>query len=636
MKKIIYLIIGIVSIALSYNVAYADDCYESLYENVYTCKAKGISSYCTLEAKLTGSQNSPMDLYQSTYCDIIRDSDDAIFKIIAEQFKAEDPKMDKDKVKKILTERMDPAYSRVKTAYEREKIMYQTRQSLMQKFQASEMWYNGDITDSPFDLILDLNLIEIVLFGGQAEWVDDVWKWPKGSDDKKTAETGTAAGETPTGTTPTVEEGGTKEPKTPTAESPIDQFECVPDDNLGGLLGGGKPDASGTKPPGVIPPSCGNNKLDSGETCDDGNNKAGDGCSESCETEAGANLSCKDNEAVTFKQLSQTADKKTGGQTTTGKSGDTTGKTPEPPPLNCPPGSTATKKPTTQAEKEAKVKQDPNYPGPFIGGVLKNYPPSEQTDCPPGETYVEASAAGQYGGTCISTSFCSDFEPIRTKLFGADYKKDPAKEAAAAALEVSVCVNVKKVKRPESPYPLNQGCIDCNILAMNDIMSKLLDKNVNPLQNSMQSWGSSNRWGPTVSFNLNVLVKRAVNAISSPKYAKDFIGTEKPEKAVVQSQQQASNNIDPNKTSDVPQTTEEKDVTKRLEDLWQDTQKKNEAQKEFLKNYRMTGDASADQLAYGGIIAKLRELQASFQKIQEKYVDLALATKFQEKAKCSF
>ena len=305
MKKLVLSIIGIISIALSVTVAYADDCTSSAYDKIFNCKAKKIYSYCAPDAKLA-RQTPSFNLYEGAYCNQLADNDDDIYKTVAEQFKIEDPKMDKDKIKKILTDKIDPAYDRVKTAYGREKIMAQTKQSLKQQFSGSEIWYNGKLSDSPFDLVVDLNLIEIVLFGSKAQWQDDVWKFPKDRNTDNTSDNGITPGQTITGPeTPPAGEG-TPETPTPTAQTPPDQYECVPNDTLGGILGGAQNPNTGATPPEQIPVLCGNGKIDSGETCDDGNNIAGDGCSENCQKEDGADLSCKDNEAVTFKQLSKT------------------------------------------------------------------------------------------------------------------------------------------------------------------------------------------------------------------------------------------------------------------------------------------------------------------------------------------
>jgi cysteine-rich repeat protein len=66
------------------------------------------------------------------------------------------------------------------------------------------------------------------------------------------------------------------------------QVECWGADESG-QLGGGRAEASPrfTEIPGLSTRRCGDGALFSGESCDDGNDLAGDGCSESCAVEAG-------------------------------------------------------------------------------------------------------------------------------------------------------------------------------------------------------------------------------------------------------------------------------------------------------------------------------------------------------------
>ena len=53
------------------------------------------------------------------------------------------------------------------------------------------------------------------------------------------------------------------------------------------LLGGCGGDETSDAPAAVVEDSCGNGQLDGIETCDDGNSQGGDGCSSSCQIEAG-------------------------------------------------------------------------------------------------------------------------------------------------------------------------------------------------------------------------------------------------------------------------------------------------------------------------------------------------------------
>ena len=630
MKKFISLIIGVLSFGISFGIAHADDCQSTLYDSDFSCKTKDTYSYCTSDAKLK-RKGPKFNIYETTYCDVIKNRDDEIYEALANQLKVEDPTMTKDKVKSILTDTLYPDYVRVKAAYENEKIISQSKASLKRQFQNSEIWYNGTLTDSPFDLIVDLNLIEIILFGNKATWQDNVWTWPpNNATTPPSEEAGTPAGQTPGGAPPV---GAPAGPAQPTGAVPAPEYECVPNDEITNIIesGKGKP----VLPPGTIPESCGNGKVENNETCDDGNNKSGDGCSEACQLEVGTDLSCQDKDAITFKKFSALAgSKKAGIAAGAGGAAGGAGPSPETPPINCPPGSTAVEKPA-QAEAPTTIPQNPNYPGPFVGGVPKEFPPTNKTDCPPGESNVEINLAGHTESTCMPTGFCLDFESTRIKLFGADYAKDPMKKDLAAAIEASVCVDVTKVKRPESPYSLNDGCVDCHILAMDDIMAKMLEKNVTPLQNSMQSWGTSNRWGPTVSFNINILTKRLIKGFVSPKYAKES-EMEKANKAQQANKQNTSNQLDQNQTITKPTEPVTQSAGEVLGRYQTSEDTKQQQQSEFLEQYRFVGNATAEQQAYAGIMTKLNELRASFQKIQEYYTKLSTAAKFQEKSKCSY
>jgi len=643
MRKTYLFIIGLLTLTLSFTgqaMAQSSNqpntsCSDSLYENNFSCSRLDVESYCNFSAKL-GRSNPEYNLYEEVYCNIAKDTDDDIYKILAEQFKVETPNMNEATIKDILENpKIDDSgdagatsselYRRVKTSYDRERITYQTKESLKQQFKFAEMWADGTLSNAPFDLIVDLNLIEIIMFGSQAVWKDNVYVWPKDSSDGGTAEgdNGITPGQTPTG--PASGAGTNQPPDSSASAGPgIDQYECEPIDKGKELVDNGI-----VPKPGDVPAGCGDGKKEGDEECDDGNVRAGDGCSEACKKEDVTSLSCQDNEAVTLKPFVPKSQAETGNKPGASDGGGGSSE----PPINCPPGSKAVKKST---DKNIVIKQDPNYPGPFVGGILKNFPKSNKGQCPPGSKYTEVSLFGQSAGRCIPHEFCTpDFEKVRKKLFGDNYRNDPAKKKAAEAIEASVCVEFKKINRPESPYSVVEGCIDCQIQAMNDVMEKLLEKNVAPLQNSMQSWGTSNRWGPSVSFDLNVLVQRGLNAIKSPEFASKS-QKEGIDKYVKELNQKTTKKLDPNKEQANPTAVDTVQFG-QIHSRYQFSKEKEKTEKsEALRNYSMTADASADQVVHAGLVNKLRELKDSFKRIQEKYVQLALAATFHQKAECSF
>jgi hypothetical protein len=270
-------------------------------------------------------------------------------------------------------------------------------------------------------------------------------------------------------------------------------------------------------------------------------------------------------------------------------------------------------------------------------------PKSKKTDCPPGASYVEVEVAGEKYGTCMTTSMCADFDDIRDKLFP-DYQTlkakedkttaDEAKLAGMEAVEAVVCVGVRKVDRPESPYATNEGCINCHILAMVDIMDKTLQKNVTPLENSMQSWGTSNRWGPTLAFNLNTITQRFISPLTHHDLRPFPTDKEKADKHAEQANETAKKTDDTN-TPPAPASTVK--VEKAADNLNRKIKTIQEAKTEFqenLKNYKLTGDARSDQIAHSKVISKLNELKASFESILGKHMKLSSGTGLGEKTEC--
>ncbi|MBI5422142.1 hypothetical protein HZA44_03335 [Candidatus Peregrinibacteria bacterium] len=299
-------------------------------------------------------------------------------------------------------------------------------------------------------------------------------------------------------------------------------------------------------------------------------------------------------------------------------------------PIDCPPGSTATVEPP---------KQSPNYPGPNVGGVLKAFPPSKKPDCGEGMSSAEITIFGETQSRCVPTSACGDYEAARKLIFGDNYKNDPETAKAAETLEAFVCINVLMVERPESPYPVNEGCIDCHVLGMNDLMSKLLENNVSCLENNMQAWGLSNRWGPKVAFNLDVIQSFSAN------WLKRKLGGQKPDltpqqeaqERAKQIEQDATHKLDPNRKTDEP-TVDTLQGTDTI--ISREARAKELAQiakNEGLKFYRLASESeSVDQKFNSSVSTMLEQMLGSFGRLQDLYVSIATGLKFKEKEECTF
>lgn len=183
-------------------------------------------------AKFCNPPDRTESIYEDIYCDVAmggnEDMDDEMFEAIAEQLGYDITITDKGRLAKFIydtgmdtdcasinqfitdedieyddlpsdiqdacrkEDNMDPwtawirILSKVQSAYNKEKVLYHTKKTLEYEFKAAENFYDGelrDFGDAPFDLIVDLNLIETVLFGSKAKWDTnaDVWQWP--SDD---------------------------------------------------------------------------------------------------------------------------------------------------------------------------------------------------------------------------------------------------------------------------------------------------------------------------------------------------------------------------------------------------------------------------------------------------------------------
>jgi len=668
MKKLLLLIIGIAlgTGLLAGRPAYAQnsavsDCANTLYSPDFRCQQENTFHYCSPLAQ-TGYIGG-YNIYKDAYCNITEEVEDEVIDVLAEQFQPEDPNWDRDQLEFVLygtfktsienflidtygsidtgklpaivreayfgnksLTQQNKLYERVKKAYDREKIIHQSKESLKQQFKNNEIWANGSLSDSPFDLIVDLNLIELILFGSKAKWVDDVYSFGStgddgggGGDEEASGGEGEGEGET---------EEATIDEETAGEEDPeaFDGYECISDEEYEELFGEDQEEGllvEGEAEPGSIPKNCGNLKLNPGEECDDGNTRAGDGCSESCQLESGTSLSCQDPNAVTFQQLPDS-------QTDTGEgSASGEGDEGDEPPITCPEGST----PVSQhvVDQARGVEQPPNYPGPFIGGVLKNFPPSNKPACAQGETEFSVTIGDEVKTRCIPTKLCADPDDFRAFLM--DAFGLPAK--AVEPIEAIICVDVFTYQRPESPYPMEAGCVDCHILAMNDVMEKLLENNIAPLVNNMAAWGMSNRWGPSFTFDLVTSVKAKL-LTPSPKY-EDKSPIEIADEYFKQTAQNAQKRLDPNEEQEkiASPIMEISAVDYLQEKIGRDAKAQSQIERS-LKNYRMVTDAEVDQEFHNDVPDLLNQILQSFGRLQDKYIGLSLATNFATKPKCEF
>ncbi len=392
-------------------------------------------------------------------------------------------------------------FTDVQNAFYKERAIFFNKLSLKTKFEASEKYWDGQIggfTDAPFDLVLDLNLIEQVLFGSQATWLQDVYHFPTEEGD-----------------------GDDEQNLDNQLDLELDEDEDVPDDQVNqddeAAADCVLPDDPDADPNAIaLLPLCGNGAVDilSGEACDDGNLTSGDGCNQFCQLEnTGSSNLCQDPDAVTFKSPSNQAQNQN-------NIDDLTDPT-------CPPGYVPKKEDTLGS---LNTPQLDSYPGPAVGGTLKQFPDSERPICGPGTTPVKITIAGQEqvaldgngDPRCLPTEFCSDPDAARTFLAATTFPfpingiaaaewqqlpEDHAVRKALEAVDALFCVDVVQNNRPTSPYNVNEGCIDCHLIAMVDSLEEALSTNVSPLENTTSSFGLSSRFGPNMSFNLVTAVK---------------------------------------------------------------------------------------------------------------------------------
>ncbi len=518
----------------------------------------------------------------------------------------------------------------IQNHYEKEKIIRRNIKRLEFKFKSSEQYYNGSLVDAPFDLIVDLNLIEIVLFGSRAEWINDVFKFQKEEENEDTQNNKNNKNES--NNNEITEKDDTQDDTSKPTDDKNDKntIECVAIDDKDADKGDGPDSQYKNK-------LCGNGIIDilMAESCDDGNTKSGDGCNQYCQIElTGSNDICIDPEAVTFKKPEEENENK---NTINGdKENEKKDK--------CPPGTVAKKEADKNKEqtKNQGVEQDPNYPGPFIGGTLKQFPKIKTPTCPKGYTdartmnggvSLEASGEETLGiniagkqiniERCLPTNFCASFDNVRDFLFKKDWKKDENLEKIAESIEALFCVNLKKENRPQSPYKKNEGCIDCHITAMVDALEKALETNVSPLQNTTSAFAISSKYGPSFSFNLNVGVKGVLKKVFT-KTDKDSIekANERYKKSIKKSKKLIKK-VDKENISSGEIEEREEEISEIEKEIFEDT-----------RRYKMTNGVISDQEMNARINPLFNQIKESFIRIQAKFEDILSSTNFDKKEAC--
>ena len=520
------------------------------------------------------------------------------------------------------------AINSIHTAYEKEKVLYYTKKNLDYEFKTSEKYWDGelrDIGDAPFDLVVDLNLIEIVLFGSKATWTSDVWKYPVKEGGEGEGEGGPPSGQ-PSGQPSGPQTG--LQPEQPSNQSvtteetvtPGTESNCVPADN---------PDAdTGDNPESDYSnPACGNGTVEVllGEQCDDGNTNSGDGCNQYCMTEqTGATQMCQDAEAVTFSKP-----KSQSGQSSSSQSSSQSEPQQEPQ-SECPPGTfpkkeTTIKGPPPETPKYPEAPQSDSYPGPDVGGTMKEFPESKKPPCETGYSEVKISAAGKTASYCMPDSFaCANPNDVRDALFPG-WENDEELAKTAETIEATFCVKLVKANRPESPYNMNDGCIDCHITAMTDALTKALETNVSPLENTTGGFAISSRWGPKFSLNLITGIKATFKAAFTPDKTSE-----------ISKIQSAINKT----TADNKPPTPAVAVDESAEDAARRKQAEQEAQAtaaiDTIKNYQNSSQAISDQEFYSRVSPLLDQMLNIFTTIQGQYAGIADTSQLDKKDTCKF
>ena len=493
----------------------------------------------------------------------------------------------------------------IQNSFQKEKALFFNKTALKMKFKASEQYWDGKVgaVDAPFDLMTDLNLIDVTLFGSKAKWNGDVYNFPKteegsGNEPVKLDE---------------MEQNDLNQNNKPNLPQNPPAPDCVPAED---------PEAGPNSK--AIKPECGNGSFELllGEQCDDGNKKSGDGCNQFCQKEEnGSNNLCQDPEAITFKQPLGQAEAEN----------------------VCPPNFVPKK---NQNSSNNEVTQVDGYPGPFIGGILKQFPASARPLCGPGKSPLEIMVAGKKvidkdsngNPRCLPTKLCSDPDKVRSFLAATSFpfpvgavtaaewkslpENDPIRQALEA-VDVVACVNVIKENRPGSFYNPNEGCIDCHLRAIVDALEETLTTNVTPLANTTKAFGLSTRFGPNFSFNLMTTLKPKLKLTETNTAAKAVEDSDAALKKAVEDALKPSTPL-PNPENDINNLTVKAEQEKQIAiDIAED-----------LKGYNRSGGAIAEIELIRRVEPLIGQMRTSFETIQSQYQEMVDETSLDDTPPC--
>ncbi len=653
MLKKMLTIIGLMLTTLTVSApeAYAQNC-NPLSADTYECEEQDLHNYCAIKY---GAQGASRSLYRSSYCGNALDITDDTIPIISEQLE-----LSQRLVENILSGRFDATeipeeflstyantegkcnddchlrvFNVVKTAFDNERALMQMKEAMKPRLEAKEIWMDGSLLNSPFDIIVDLNLIDVVLFGSGSHWVDNVYAWPDssgsgdeaGGDDTDSADgDGTSDGDAGSGSgAGSLPDVNLYDPN----QIDLNSLECLPP---------GHPDAA-LPGAGEKPPNCGDGVLDSGESCDDGNPLSGDGCSAECVVEPGGHDNsnktgaaiCFDPNAITFTQYGDDEDD----DGLSGKDAIYAA---------CPAGlypsvTAFASALSTGLSIPGEITQPEDYPGPNVGGVFRNYPNVNKPNCPAGTNELLTADAfgnsvnlGNNAPRCIPTQACASFDAVRNIL-----RSTGAPESSVASIESFVCVDIKTENRPETPYQAIEGCVDCHFAAMTDVVDRMLGKAVTPLENTTQAFGISSRFGPQFSFDLNTRFK-AIFRRDKKTTPSDVENTKQ---ALRKLEQDRAGRADPDSEVSDPKIVPKVDDptesagerVSRFENYVEE--KQNQYEDEFKVYVRSTSEAVADQEFDGRIRPLLNQMLSSFRRIHTNISSISVSTNLTEKPACS-